>query len=80
MKSYIVFSEYVFARFLEIFHNHPDPFEYLFSLNLGNFVITKFLAQLWINALYMSYSFWLLGVESRDFSQAEKETTACKAK
>ena len=27
----------------------------------------------------MSSSFWLLGVESRDFSQAEKETTACKA-
>jgi hypothetical protein len=23
-------------------------------------------------------SFWLLGVESRDFSQAEKETSACK--
>jgi hypothetical protein len=23
--------------------------------------------------------FWLLGVESRDFSQAEKEKTACKA-
>ena len=29
--------------------------------------------------LYMSSSFWLLGVESRDFSQAEKEGTACKA-
>ena len=29
--------------------------------------------------LYMSFSFWLLGVESRDFSQAEKETTGCKA-
>ena len=29
--------------------------------------------------LYMSSSFWLLGVESRDFSQAEKERTACKA-
>ena len=27
----------------------------------------------------MSSSFWLLGVESRDFSQAEKETIACKA-
>ena len=26
----------------------------------------------------MSSSFWLLGVESRDFSQAEKERTACK--
>ena len=29
--------------------------------------------------LYMSSSFWLLGVESRYFSQAEKERTACKA-
>ena len=29
--------------------------------------------------LYMSSSFCLLGVESRDFSQAEKERTACKA-
>ena len=28
--------------------------------------------------LYMSFSFWLLGVESRDFSHAEKERTACK--
>ena len=27
----------------------------------------------------MSSSFWLLGVESRDFSYAEKEKTACKA-
>ena len=29
--------------------------------------------------LYMSSSFWLLRVESRDFSQDEKERTACKA-
>ena len=27
----------------------------------------------------MCYSFGLLGVESRDFSHAEKERTACKA-
>ena len=27
----------------------------------------------------MSSSFWLLGVESRDFSQAENERTAYKA-
>ena len=27
----------------------------------------------------MFSSFWLLRVESRDFSQAEKEKTACKA-
>ena len=29
--------------------------------------------------LCMSSSFWLLRVESRDFSNAEKEKTACKA-
>ena len=28
--------------------------------------------------LYISSSFWLLGVESRDFSHAEKGRTACK--
>ena len=27
----------------------------------------------------MFSTFWLLGVESRDFSLAEKERTACKA-
>ena len=27
----------------------------------------------------MSSSFWLLGVESRDFSHAENKKTACKA-
>ena len=27
----------------------------------------------------MCFSFWLLEVESRDFSQAEKERTACEA-
>ena len=29
--------------------------------------------------LYMCSSFWLLGVESCDFSHAEKERTTCKA-
>ena len=33
----------------------------------------------WIKVLYMCSSFWLLGVESRDFSHAEKERIACKA-
>ena len=28
--------------------------------------------------LYMSSSFWPLGVEANDFSHAEKERTACK--
>ena len=32
-----------------------------------------------VKVLYMSFSFWLLGIESRDFSHAEKERTACKA-
>ena len=35
--------------------------------------------NLQFQVLYMSSSFWLLQVESRDFSQAEKERTACKA-
>ena len=30
--------------------------------------------------LYMWFSFWLLGVELRDFSHAEKEKTSCKDK
>ena len=29
--------------------------------------------------LFMSFGFWLLGVESREFSQAEKQITACTA-
>ena len=32
-----------------------------------------------IKVLYMSSSFWLLGVDSREFSQAEKKRSACKA-
>jgi hypothetical protein len=32
-----------------------------------------------IRVLYISSSFWLLGVESNDFSHAEKQRTACKA-
>ena len=38
-----------------------------------------FIFSLHTQMLYMSSSFWLLGVESRDFSQGEKERTACKA-
>ena len=34
---------------------------------------------MWIKVLYMSSSFWLLGVESSDFSHADKERTAYKA-
>ena len=35
---------------------------------------------MYMKMLYMSSSFWLLGVESHDFSHAEKERTACKTK
>ena len=37
------------------------------------------LIQNFIMVLYMSSNFWLLGVKSRDFSQAEEKRTACKA-
>ena len=36
-------------------------------------------AYICTKVLYMSSSFRLLGVESRDFTHAEKEITACKA-
>ena len=49
-----------------------------FGLGLGRLAILK-ISDWAIKVLYMSSSFWLLGVESRDFSQAEKERTACKA-
>ena len=45
------------------------------SCAVSHFYETEF--ETWV--LYMFSSFWLLGVESRDFSQAEKERTACKA-
>ena len=41
------------------------------------------LARLWsvvTMVVYMFSSFWQLGVKSHDFSHAEKERTACKAK
>ena len=48
-------------------------------LNLGtNYLFHVPLKQITM-VLYMSSGFWLLRVESRDFSQAEKERTACKA-
>ena len=46
---------------------------------VGNGAIFIWSLQMCIKVLYMSSSFWLLRVESRDFSQAEKERTACKA-
>ena len=42
--------------------------------------VCTFIFQLGMSQmLYMCSSFWLLGVESLEFSQTEKETTACKA-
>ena len=41
--------------------------------------LTQFQQLQTSKVLYMSSSFWLLGVESCDFSHAEKERTACKA-
>ena len=41
-------------------------------------IYPKYYKNTWV--LYMCSSFWLLGVESHDFFQAEKERTACKAK
>ena len=46
---------------------------------VGNGAIFIWSLQMCIKVLYMSSSFRLLRVESRDFSQAEKERTACKA-
>ena len=45
-----------------------------------NFLIkwTVFEEQPRCSTVYMSSSFWMLGVESSDFYQAEKEITACK--
>ena len=58
---YASFFRYVFARFLEIFHNHPDPFdcEYLFNLNLWNLIITKVLALL-LSTCPIVFDFWEL--------------------
>ena len=42
-------------------------------------IVSCYNKQLVALVLYMSSNFWLLGVESHDFSHAEKEGTACKA-
>ena len=54
--------------------------EYLKNLHLQYkyTIVALALCQTW-KVFYISSSFWLLGVESRDFSHAEKEWTACKA-
>ena len=40
---------------------------------------SRYICILRCSTVYMSSSFWLLDVASRDFSHAEKERTACKA-
>ena len=42
-------------------------------------IVSCYNKQLVALVLYMSSNFWLLGVESRGLSQAEKERIACKA-
>ena len=48
----------------------------LSSLKIGKAMKSSYLFRI---LLYMSSSFWLFGVESRDFSQAQKERTDFKA-
>ena len=45
---------------------------------VGRFIKNALKGITLTKVLYMSSSFWLLGFESRDFSHAEKERTACK--
>ena len=48
-------------------------------LTLEEINVKKFKQWKKKKVLYMSFSFGLFWVESRDFSHAEKEITACKA-
>ena len=62
---------------LLLFHQSKTPF-----VLIGKIIRKKSelgIGNSWTQVLYMSSSFWLLVVESRDFSQAEKENTASKA-
>ena len=66
------------------FPNDDQPPWHLSFLEFIGLVINYQISTqlLWIlfiieyKVLYMSSCFWLLGVESRDFSHAEKERTA----
>ena len=64
-----------------MFFEHLSTFKYFFIPMCDNFLIkwTVFEEQPRCSTVYMSSSFWLLGVESCDFSHAEKERTAYKA-
>jgi hypothetical protein len=57
--------------------NLRDPLEKkYFSIKKSEFTGEGAFAT---RVLYMSFSFWLLGVESHDFYHSEKKGTACKA-
>ena len=43
-------------------------------------IVSCYNKQLVALVLYMSSNFWLLGVESHDFSHVEREINACKDK
>ena len=61
---------------------HECPFISLASCHKSSKLVFKYTYSVFIDSptlvLYMSSSFWLFRVESRDFSQAEKERSACK--
>ena len=51
----------------------------LFIMHSKENSIKNYSTLLSTKVVYMFSSFWLLAVESHDFSQAEKKRTACKA-
>ena len=53
--------------------------EYKWPLPLITRVYDSKPAMAALGVVYMSSNFWLLALGSRDLSQADKETTACKA-
>ena len=74
--SYITSTHSFFMamfRYNCLFNGH-----FLKKINLSPNVSSCF-KSVQTKVLYMSSSFFLFGVETRDFSHAEKERTACKA-
>ena len=61
---------------LSIFFTQDSDFRLVFWKNWWHNCVQDFLT---FKELYMSSSFCLLGVESSDFSQAEKERTSCRS-
>ena len=58
------------SRLIGLLGRHAGATNLEISNGLSSSIITK--------VLYMSSRFWLLGVESRVFSHAEKERIICK--